>query len=422
MDDPAQPAKPAGDESPVTPEWQSVPIVPRPVETEFHRERQLAIFLSVLAALGATFLCLWLVAEILGVGGEFRLFAFSALESVPFLPLSILAYLGQRLPVARMLTFAYWTFLVGLTALITSLLVTIVVLGSGQLSIQVVESHWLSRHLPSAVTAYTLPALGLVGVGSGVALGVAAFIPAVRRRLARVLPIDPDSFVHATALATVLSLTSIAFVPLVVICEPPGLIIVDAMKQNNKKPVVSESNELRQTSYALVWLAPVALASVGFPWQRNFREALRRVGLVRPNGGQLLLALVLVPMLFGIMNVADVFVDSIWKYFEWPTTDNAAFNDAVKFALSWTGAAVIGVTAGLGEELAVRGVLQPRLGILLSNLFFTSLHALQYNWDGLVSVFLIGLFLGVLRKYTNTTTSAIVHGGYDFLAVLDKIH
>ncbi|MCX7861282.1 MAG: hypothetical protein N2385_14415 [Chloroflexus sp.] len=40
---------------------------------------------------------------------------------------------------------------------------------------------------------------------------------------------------------------------------------------------------------------------------------------------------------------------------------------------------VIGVTAGLGEELGVRGVLQPRLGIWLSNLFFTSLHAFQYN-------------------------------------------
>jgi len=86
--------------------------------------------------------------------------------------------------------------------------------------------------------------------------------------------------------------------------------------------------------------------------------------------------------------------------------------------LSPPGAIVIGVTAGLGEELAVRGVLQPRLGILLSNVFFTSLHALQYNWDGLLSVFLLGLVLGVIRQRTNTTTSAITHGTYDAILVL----
>jgi membrane protease YdiL (CAAX protease family) len=79
---------------------------------------------------------------------------------------------------------------------------------------------------------------------------------------------------------------------------------------------------------------------------------------------------------------------------------------------------VIGVTAGLGEELAVRGVLQPRLGILLPNLLFASLHALQYNFEGLLSVFLVGLILGLIRRRTNTSTSAIVHGAYDFWLIM----
>jgi len=79
---------------------------------------------------------------------------------------------------------------------------------------------------------------------------------------------------------------------------------------------------------------------------------------------------------------------------------------------------VIGITAGLGEELAVRGALQPRLGILLSNLFFTSLHALQYNWDSLLVVFVVGLICGLVRKRTNTSTSAIVHGVYNFTLIM----
>ena len=79
---------------------------------------------------------------------------------------------------------------------------------------------------------------------------------------------------------------------------------------------------------------------------------------------------------------------------------------------------VIGVTAGLGEELIFRGVLQPRMGILLANVLFTAMHAAQYNFDALTSVFIVGLLLGCVRKLTNTTTSAVIHGLYDFILIL----
>jgi membrane protease YdiL (CAAX protease family) len=82
------------------------------------------------------------------------------------------------------------------------------------------------------------------------------------------------------------------------------------------------------------------------------------------------------------------------------------------------GAVVIGLTAGLGEELGVRGVLQPRLGILMSNLFFTAMHGFQYQLEALISVFLLGLAFGVLRLRTNTTTSAIAHGTFDAIQIM----
>ncbi len=66
----------------------------------------------------------------------------------------------------------------------------------------------------------------------------------------------------------------------------------------------------------------------------------------------------------------------------------------------------------------MRGVLQPRLGILLSNLFFIALHAFQYHWNTLLVIFVVGLALGILRKRTNTTTSAIAHGTYDFILIM----
>src|SRR5262249_7551832 len=159
------------------------------------------------------------------------------------------------------------------------------------------------------------------------------------------------------------------------------------------------------------------VVAVGYPIARSLPQALDRLGLVRPTRGQLIFA-----VLAGVgMVVLFIFIDAaiarIWEALGWATTDEQSVEDLFAEDFSLLGAVVIGITAGLGEELAVRGVLQPRLGILLSNLFFTSLHALQYNFDGLLSVFLAGLILGLIRKRTNTTTSAIVHGLYDCILV-----
>jgi len=103
---------------------------------------------------------------------------------------------------------------------------------------------------------------------------------------------------------------------------------------------------------------------------------------------------------------------------DWPQTDMEAFEAFRATYLSPLGAIILGVAAGLGEELVVRGVLQPRLGIWLSNALFTSLHALQYNWDALLVVFGLGMVCGVVRKKANTTTNAIVHGMHNVLVLV----
>jgi membrane protease YdiL (CAAX protease family) len=55
---------------------------------------------------------------------------------------------------------------------------------------------------------------------------------------------------------------------------------------------------------------------------------------------------------------------------------------------------------------------------LLSNLFFVSLHALQYSWDALLVVFVVGVVCGIVRNRSNTTTAAIVHGSYNFTLIM----
>jgi membrane protease YdiL (CAAX protease family) len=67
------------------------------------------------------------------------------------------------------------------------------------------------------------------------------------------------------------------------------------------------------------------------------------------------------------------------------------------------------------EEILFRGALQPRLGLVLTALLFTSIHT-QYSisFDTL-AVFVLALGLGLIRKYTNTTTSAICHSTYNLI-------
>jgi membrane protease YdiL (CAAX protease family) len=174
--------------------------------------------------------------------------------------------------------------------------------------------------------------------------------------------------------------------------------------------------------YQFVWTIPVTLIAAGWPIARGLHAAFKRLGFVRPS-----LAQVGFGLAFGVVLalvaafLIDPAINWLWQTLGWPTTDTAAFEQLLANLITPLGAVLIGVTAGVGEEMAVRGLLQPRIGLIASNLVFTSLHAFQYGYDALLSVFIIGLILGIIRARTNTTTSAIVHGVYDCVLVLGSV-
>ena len=78
---------------------------------------------------------------------------------------------------------------------------------------------------------------------------------------------------------------------------------------------------------------------------------------------------------------------------------------------------LLGVAAGFGEEIPLRGALQPRAGVLLTAIVFACGHV-QYSWFGMLTVGLLGVLMGTIRARTNTTTAIAVHVIYDILAVL----
>jgi membrane protease YdiL (CAAX protease family) len=345
-------------------------------------------------------------------GGEAARFAGAGLTVLPFLALALLAYGGTRNLWARALALAW-------LAVVTAGLALIALLFTGSALLPPLPATPTPGRAPTPLPPGALAKLLLTfaGVGLGVLAGWLCFVPALRRALARWLPLDPRSFVHATALVMVVSATLVNFVPLLVLGAPPFLLTIANQGTANLP------SDLRDQLYWLLWLVPAAVLAVGFPLVRDWRGALVRLGLVRPTRRQVILALALAIGLAVGMTLFDAGVSRLFEAAGWPQTNADLLEKLFAAAISPLGALTLGVTAGLGEELAVRGVLQPRLGILLSNLFFTSFHAYQYGFDALLTVFLVGLVLGIVRRRTNTTTSAIIHGVYDAaLAMLAVLH
>jgi len=226
------------------------------------------------------------------------------------------------------------------------------------------------------------------------------------------IPIDAHSFVHATALATAVTLSLLALTPLMVSGQPP---ILAMMQEGGFQTAPQE--QVRSSLYGLIWALPASLFAVGFPQKRTFRETRERLSLIWPTRTQVLLAMAAVVVVVAANMAVDTLSTRLWHAMGWNTTDQEMF--AMLFAgIGTAGAIVIAVAAGIGEELVFRGVLQPRLGIVLPTLLFTAAHAYQYNFDGLLQVLLLGLSFGLIRKFSSTTVSAFVHGGYDIVVFL----
>ncbi len=343
------------------------------------------------------------------IGGEPGQIMAASVNTLPFAMLAVLAYLGGERPNWAWVATALWLMLmiggVSLIALGLSLNVLTSGLSPGAGALPMLAPADLAR-------------LGLVvlGITGSIAIGALFILPGMRRLVARIVPINPASFVHTVALIAVATIGLIAIVPLVVLGAPPFLTLVDdlAAQAGGRDP----AGLLRDQVYSLIWTIPAAILAVGFGITRDLRGALARLGLTRPTLRQALLGLGLALLLAGAVQVIGTGIEWLWGLMGWPVTDEEAFDQLFAFAMNPAGAVVIGISAGLGEELAVRGVLQPRLGLLLSNLFFMSLHAFQYNWDALLVVFLVGVVCGVVRQRSSTSVAAIVHGGYNFTLIM----
>jgi CAAX prenyl protease-like protein len=164
----------------------------------------------------------------------------------------------------------------------------------------------------------------------------------------------------------------------------------------------------------LIGYVLLALAAVGFLVRRDLRATLDRLGiapLTPRHAGTVILGVVgLLLLNYGADLLERRALPDLWR-------QDQDFNEALAGGLTTVEAVMLGVSAGVGEEITMRGALQPRLGLKLTSLLFASLHV-QYSWFGMAVILALGLILGVIRQRTNTTAAIAIHVLYDIVAVL----
>jgi uncharacterized protein len=165
---------------------------------------------------------------------------------------------------------------------------------------------------------------------------------------------------------------------------------------------------------SLVGYILLALASVGFLLRRDWRATLERLGVGRITATHWIVVALGVLALYAFNSGADwiqrTFFHDLWL-------EDQRISQAIGGGLGVAGTIVLGLSAGIGEEVTMRGALQPKLGLIGTSLLFSSFHV-QYSWFGMTVIFLLGLMLGLVRKRANTSVAMAIHALYDMAAVL----
>jgi membrane protease YdiL (CAAX protease family) len=261
--------------------------------------------------------------------------------------------------------------------------------------------------------------LGLLAWGLLVLLlaPVVLLLRPVRVRIAGWLPLDPDAFHHWIGLVALLWFITMPIASLPVLGGRPPLEALLAESGVSTAAVTTWYDLL----YGLGWTVMLCLIAAGFPMARSLQAALVRLGLTWPGWRGIAVGVVVSVLMVPLLTAVDQVATGLVESFGLATTSSAWIDRLFGRDFGVLGALAAALSAGLGEELVWRGVIQTRYGLGLAALGFAAMHGFQYGPDGLISVFLSGLVLGLLRSRTNTTVAAVAHGGYDFWLFMSMV-
>ncbi|MDI6730761.1 MAG: CPBP family intramembrane metalloprotease [Candidatus Altarchaeum sp.] len=160
-----------------------------------------------------------------------------------------------------------------------------------------------------------------------------------------------------------------------------------------------------------IFYLAIAVFGYGYLTRKNLTATLNDLGVKKPTSSDILFGFTVgIGLIFLIVVFALIF-----QHFGFAGENT---DEWLKNLISVQNAFVLGLSAGICEEILFRGALQPKFGIIPTALLFAFLH-IQYPalWM-LFMIFIIGIILGYVRKITNTTTAIIVHSTYDVVQML----
>jgi hypothetical protein len=236
---------------------------------------------------------------------------------------------------------------------------------------------------------------------------LAMTIPALARPITRtLLPRAPWS--HTARLAASIALA------LLLLPVPVRLLIKDMMElfTTTGKPLVDVGALVAQ----LVGEAALAAAAVGLWVTRDARAACARLGLSAMSVRDWILAAIGLAAVLGLNSGMEAIQHA--RFPELWAADQE-MGQLIAGDLNLAASILLGVSAGVGEELLVRGALQPRAGLFWASVLFMAGHV-QYTWFGMLTILLLGLALGFIRARSNTTTAIVVHALYDIVAAVSQ--
>jgi membrane protease YdiL (CAAX protease family) len=310
---------------------------------------------------------------------------------LPFIILTILANLGNRHEPARVLTY------LGLAVLNLGLMV----IGGGMILANTLGRQ-AAPEITSALGEVNWTAAGIVVVLTGL-VAFLPLLPPLRRGLARLIPIDPDACVHATALVFALYLTGSSVATLWLI------------------PTLAASPQPVNLTPAALWTQELVFGligalGVGLFTRRNLRGTVERLKLGGLSAGPLLGA---AGVTVGLIALSWL-VSAAWNQFDPKSYTEVGRISELLFGnlTSPIGVLTLGLAAGIGEEILFRGALQPRLGLPLTAFLFMIAHTQYTISPALAEIFVVGWVLGVVRDRSNTSVCILIHAAYNILNVV----
>ena len=158
----------------------------------------------------------------------------------------------------------------------------------------------------------------------------------------------------------------------------------------------------------------IALLGVGLAIRRGWSETMERLGLRLPTredvtwGVGVGLACIVLMLVFNFIWVSVTSPEIVEEQTAATMQLNQLFS-TIPMAF------VLAITAAVGEEIWVRGALQPVFGILITSIFFVVLHTQVALTPGTFVIFIVALALGWLRQRHSTTAAIFAHFIFNFI-------